>query len=415
MAKAPNIHPPSQIHQSGFAPDSHLLNVKDYGATGDGRTLDTKAISRAVEACSHSGGCILLVPPGHYVTGTFELLSNVTLDLEPGAVLEGSTDVNDYGYLADYGFGRVYPVNSSGEGARMGMIIARNATNVSIIGQGTIDGRGDTFMDPHVPHFAGGFNPRLTRQGDAFLKAMHDVQFGPIQPKDEGRGRPGTLMIFSHCSNVLIRGVTIRNAPNWTVHFAYCTHVVATDFRILNSLLIPNDDGIDSISSRDVHISNCDIRAGDDDLAIVSSRNVTVTGCSLVSHSSAIRLANTRYGTFSNLTILSNRGIGVFHEKGDISKDLLFTNLVIRTRLITGDWWGNAEPIFISVAAGQKGNDTGYIESVRFSNIIINSEAGILINGAEDCPIRGISLQGIKLHIAAPAPEIAAEVGGNFD
>lgn len=415
VAKAPNIQHTSQIHQSGSAPDLHLLNVKDYGATGDGRTLDTKAISRAVEACSHSGGCVLLFPPGRYVTGTFELLSNVTLDLEPGAVLEGSTDVNDYGYLAAYGFGRVYPVNSSGEGFRMGMIIARNATNVSIIGRGTIDGRGDTFMDPHLPHFAGGFNPRLTRQGQAFVKAMQNSRFGPVQPKDDGRGRPGTMIILSHCSNVLIRGVTIRNAPNWTIHFAYCTHAVVSDVRILNSLVIPNDDGIDSIGSRDVHFSSCDIRAGDDDLAIVSSRNVTVTNCSLVSHSSAIRLANTRYGTFSNLTILSNRGIGIFHEKGDISKDLLFTNLVIRTQLITGDWWGKAEPIFISVAAGQKGNDTGYIQNVQFSNVIINSESGILINGAEDSPIVGITLQEVRLHISAPAREIAADVGGNFD
>lgn len=406
---------PSPVAGHSTTAGSDFLNVQAFGAVGDGRTLDTKAISQAIKSCSDSGGCTLVFPPGRYIAGTFELLSNVTIDLEPGAVLEGSTDLNDYGYLADYGFGRTYPVNSSGEGVRMGMIVSRNASNISIIGRGTIDGRADTFMDPHLSHFAGGFSPRLTRQGHAFLGAMEDTQFGPIQPKDNGEGRPGTLMIFSHCNNVLIRGVTIRNAPNWTVHFAYCKHVVATDFRILNSLRIPNDDGIDCIGSREVHISNCDIRAGDDDLAIVSSRNVTVINSSLISHSSAIRLANTRFATFSNLTILANRGIGVFHVKGDITKDILFTNLVIRTRLISGDWWGKAEPIFISVAPGQTGNDTGYIKDIRFSNIIADSQAGILINGAADSPIEGISLQGITLHIKAPNPKIAAEVGGNFD
>lgn len=407
-------HPP-QPEEKKLEPSLHILNVQAFGAVGDGHTLDTQAISRAVKRCSGSGGCTLVFPPGRYRTGTFELLSNVTLDLEPGSVLEGSTNMNDYGYVADYGFGRTYPVNSTGEGIRMGMIIARNAVNVAIVGRGAIDGNGDSFMNLDEPHVVLSFRDRLARNPEGLLKALHNLQFGPVQPKDNGKGRPGTLMIFSHCRNVLIRGVTIRDAPNWTLHLFHCNHAVVTGVRILNSLKIPNDDGIDCIGSRDVHISNCDIRAGDDDMAIVNSRNVTGVNCSLISHSSAIKLENTQYSTFTNMTILSNRGISIFHQAGDMTKDILFSNLVIRTKLITGGWWGKAEPIYISTNHATKGNDSGYIRDVRFSNILADSQAGILLKGSEACPIQGISLDGVKLHIAAPRPQIAAEVGGNFD
>lgn len=414
-ARAAENQNPAQSQGQKSHAALHFLNVQNFGAVGDGHTLDTKAISRAVKACSDSGGCTLVFPAGHYVTGTFSLLSNVTLDLEAGAVLEGSTNVNDYGYLADYGFGRDYPVNSSGEGIRMGMIIAQNADNIAIVGQGTIDGNGDSFMDFNEPHLIEGFNARYARNPQGFMKARQNIRFGPVQPKDGGAGRPGTLMILSHCHNVLIRGVTIRNSPNWTLHLFHCRYANIADVRILDSLLIPNDDGIDCIGSQDVHISNCDIRSGDDDMAIVNSRNITAVNCSLISHSSGIKLENTRYGTFTNMTILSNRGLGIFHQAGDRTKDILFSNIVIRTKLITGGWWGKAEPIFIGLNPAAKGNDTGYVRDVRFSNILIDSEAGILIDGSDECPIQGISLQGIKMHITAPPAQIAAEVGGNFD
>jgi Glycosyl hydrolases family 28/Pectate lyase superfamily protein len=392
-----------------------FLNVKDYGAVGDGHTLNTEFISRAVKSCSGSGGCVLVFPPGHYVTGTFELLSNVTIYLDPGAVLVGSTNLDDYASAADYGFGRTYGVNSSGEGFQMGMIVAQGVTNVAIVGEGEIDGNGDAFMDFNMPHLSGGYNARFTRHGEAYMAAMNQTLFGPVQPKANGYGRPGTLMVFRHCRNVLLRGVTIQNAPNWTVHLSYCRHAVVTDVRILNNLVIPNDDGIDCINSQNVHISDCDIRTGDDALAIVNSKYVTASNCSLISRSSGIRFANSSYCTFENLTIFANRGIGLFHEKGNVIKDVLFSNLIIRTQLVAGDWWGKGEPIMVLVSPSVKGNDTGYFSDVRFSNIVAESEAGILIYGKEGSPIAGISLQKIKLHILAPAPKIAAEIGGNFD
>jgi len=89
-------------------------------------------------------GCL---PPGTYLSGTVELLSNVTLELQAGAVLQASPNVRDYGSISEYGFGRNYGVDSSGEGFRVGLIVARKAHNIAITGRGTIDGNGDSFFD----------------------------------------------------------------------------------------------------------------------------------------------------------------------------------------------------------------------------------------------------------------------------
>jgi polygalacturonase len=99
-----------------------VCNVRDYGAAGDDKTLDTLAISKAIEACAQAGGGVVVFPPGRYVSGTFELRGNITLSLDAGAVIVGSRNLEDYGKIADYGFGRDYGVNSTGEGFKVGII-----------------------------------------------------------------------------------------------------------------------------------------------------------------------------------------------------------------------------------------------------------------------------------------------------
>ena len=389
-------------------------NVLAFGAVGDGQTLDTQAMDRAIRACSRAGGCVLKIPAGRYVIGTVTVLSHVTLDLEPGAVLEGSLNLNDYGGIAAYGFNRDYPVDSTGEGFRMGMLVARNARDIAIMGEGTIDGRGRQFFNFQKPHMTGGFDARETRQGLAYMNAMRNTPYGPAQPHG-GDGRPGTMIVFSHCRNVRVSGVTLRDAPNWTLHFAYCRGARITGVTIRNSLRIPNDDGIDCMHSRGVEIAGCAIRAGDDDVALVASRNVTVHDCNLVSRSAAVRIDAVRQGIFSHLLIRSNRGIGIFHVPGDKTRDLMFSHLIVRTRLTPGDWWGKAEPVFIGVTPGQQGPDPGYIRNLWFDHLQIRAQAGIVIAGAADCPITGIEMRDVRLHMTAPPAAIAAAVGGNLD
>lgn len=388
------------------------FNVKDYGAAADGKTLDTAAIAKAVHAASAAGGGKVVFPPGVYLTGTFELLSNVTLEVMAGAVVEGSKDVTDYGSTAEYGFGHVYGVNSTGEGDRLGIIVARDAENIAIVGQGVIDGSGDDFYDFAKPHYGLDFDPRYTRQGADFLKSMLETGDGPVETK--ASGRPGTMIVFTHCKNIVIRDVTLRNAPNWTLHLGHSEKAAIQGIHILNSLLLPNNDGIDCIVCRDVHVSDCEIRAGDDDFAFFGSDDVGVTNCSLVSHSSGIRLENTRYGMFTNLTIHSNRGLGIYEREGRTAH-LVFSDIAIETQLLTGHWWGKAEAIFIAVGPPRGTSPAGEVRDVRFSNIVGEAEGGVVMYGDSGSWIHDVHLDHVALTIRAPRKMASELAGGNFD
>jgi hypothetical protein len=388
-----------------------LFNVRAFGAVGDGTRLDTPAIVKAVRAAAAAGGGVVVFPPGTYLTGTFELLSNVSLDLEAGSTLKGSPNMADYPTLTSLGFVRVPGEDLSGDGNMAGMIYARRAANIAIYGNGVIDGNGDGFFDFHSAHVGMDFEPRSTRDPQAFMDAVKSVEDGPVMMKPAGR--PGTMIFLSDSNNIILRDVTLRNAPNWTVHLAKSEHAIVTGLRIANNLLLPNNDGIDCIGCRDVHFSNIDIAAGDDGFAIMNSENLTVSNCAITSNSAGVRLENTHFATFDDLVIHANRGIGIFERGKGSSSGILFSNLVIETRLLLGHWWGKAEPIYIATAG--TGPALGGVHDVRFSNIVAVGESGMLLQGAPKNLIRNISFEHVRLQIRAPREVASRGVGGNFD
>ncbi len=389
-----------------------VFNVKAFGAVGDGSQKETAAISKAIQAAAAAGGGVVVFPPGKYRTGTFELLSNVSLDLEAGSVIEGSTDMADYPPLAQFGFLRLPGEDTSGDGDTAGMIIARNAKNIAIFGQGEIDGNGDGFFDFQTPHIGADFDAKYTRQAEGFMDAVRSTADGPVAVGSAGR--PGTMIILWGVSNIDIRDVTLRNAPNWTLHMKNSEHAVVTGLRVINNPLLPNNDGIDCVGCHDVHFSNCDITAGDDDFAIMGSENVSVANCALTSNSSGIRLEDTRFATFSGLTIHANRGIGVFERGKGATWGILFDNLVIETRLLTGHWWGKGEPIYIATAAPVKPGATG-VHDVHFSNIVADAESGMVLYGNPASPIHDVSFDRVRIRVHAPRAGASRGVGGNFD
>ena len=399
-------------HSSCFAQEPEkIFNVRQFGASGDGKTLDTAAISKAIQAANAAGGGRVVFPPGVYLSGTFELLSHVTLDVQANAVILGSPNLADYGSISQFGFAHVYGENSTGEGERVGIIVARNATDIAIVGQGAIDGNADVFFDFQKAHYGMDFDPQYTRQGPEFLKSMLELGDGPVETKEAGR--PGTMIVFTNSLNILVRDATFRNAPNWTFHLNHSSRAVIQGIHIVNSLLLPNNDGIDCLGCRDVHVSDCDIVAGDDDFAFYGSENVGVTNCSLVSHSAGIRMENTRWATFSDLTIHSNRGIGIFERSGTTA-NVSFANIAIETHLLTGHWWGKAEPIFIAVGppGAAKSPD---VHDVHFTNIFGTAEAGMVLYGDEKSWLKNITFDQVRFTIRSPRKNVAELAGGNFD
>jgi hypothetical protein len=221
------------------------------------------------------------------------------------------------------------------------------------------------------------------------------------------------MIIFTHCKNVLLRDITLRNAPNWTVHLQNVQGAVVDDVHVQNDLRIPNNDGFDCIACRDVHFSNCDIRTGDDDFAIVGSEDITVTNCSMTSNSSAIRLEDTRNSIFSNLTIHANRGIGIYERGNGRTASVLFSEITIDTYLLTGHWWGKGEPIYIAI--GEAEGQAGSVSGVRFSHIAAEAENGIVLYGDPKGSIRDIAFDQIWLRLRITRKDVNAAVGGNFD
>ena len=399
-----------------FAQTTPVCDPRAYGAKGDGVNLDTVAVTAAINACANQGGGTVYFPPGRYLIGTVQLQSHIHLQLENGASLAGSTNIKDYLPSPPFGFARHYGVDITGEGSLLGMLIAKNAEDISIEG-GEIDGQGDNFMQLQVPHTSPDYEAQYVRNPEKFRAAMNTLEYGPIEPHD----RPGTLIVFFHCKNVRVHGITLRNAPNWTLHLQDVQHAAISNIQILNNPKVPNNDGIDCMQCHHVQISNCDIETGDDGFAIVGSEYINITNCSIASRSAAIRLESTKLSTFTGLSMDTNRGIAIFAsantgDEAPPTGDVTFSDIVMLTHLIPGGWWGKAEPIYIAVQPCAPNFPCDVkIRNVTFNNITAESEGGSLLWGGQGSPITGIELNGIHIHMHSPDPAISDSVGGNLD
>lgn len=411
------------MSSDGYA-QTGTYNILDFGATGGGNVLNTQAVNEAITKCNRDGGGTVVVPPGKYLTGTVVLLSNVNLHLMPGSELVGSRDTADYLPM---------PGNMFREGYRhFGVVYGFNAKNVSITGTGTINGNGTSFMHGiDRPHTGPDYEKKYTRQGENYMKVVTEAQDGPVAYDF----RPGLLVIFDYCEGVQIRDVYLTDSPEWTVRIGNCENVSISGVTIKNNPLIPNSDGIHTRSSRNITISNCNIFGGDDALIVMGSgipengkttygnksgiaENVAVTNCILSSRSSCIRIG---YGSnpirnlvFSNLVMhTSNRGIGIFSRDDSSIENVSFSNVVINTRLHSGHWWGNGEPIHISAIKSRNTGNPGKINNIHFSDISATAGNGILIYGDKESLISHVVLNNVDLKITKG--RYTDSYGGNID
>lgn len=399
-------------------------NIVDFGAIGDGKFINSKAINEAVIKCNTNGGGTVLIPAGKFVSGTIFLLSNVNLQLEQGAELVGSENLADYNKK---GFGR-------------GIIFCEDAINVSISGFGTINGNGSKFYETDKNHNYEEYDKNRTRQKELYMPEGTFFTDGPLKRKP----MPGMTIVFFHCTNVSITGITIKDTPVWATRFGYCDGLRIDGVTIQNNVLIPNSDGIHCTVSRNIRISNCNIVAGDDAIVLtgfpkdentpgftsadqaahtygnktIYAENMTVTNCILKSSSSAIRIGYGQHPirrcTFSNIIIQdSHRGIGIFAHDDSNIEDLIFSDIIIETRLLNGQWWGHGEPIHLSCISRFPGRVAGKINNVQFNNINAVGEQGILVYGLKESIMENIGFNNVKLHIRKGKETMG--YGGNFD
>jgi polygalacturonase len=250
-----------KIIQQQANPSKLALNVRDFGAVGDGKTKDTTAIQQAIDRCNVLGGGIVIVPEGNYLTGAIQLRSNVTLHLEQNAVIMGSAELADYAVMQVRWEGKWIKGYS-------GLIYAVGAHNIGINGQGKIAGSDKVGGRPNAE------NP-LRRPA-------------LIEPID--------------CTGVYFDGFSTEYHIMWSIHLTYCddVHIKSLHIRSTGG----NGDGIDVDSCRRVIIEGCDIATGDDCISLKSGRGME--GYTLLRTTEDVHISNC---TFAD-SIFACIGIG---------------------------------------------------------------------------------------------------------
>jgi len=316
---------------------ARVYNIADFGAVGDGTTLNTDAVQRAIDTCTKENGGTVLVPAGDFVTGTIELKSNVTLRIAAKGRLLGSPKIEHYkaGDNVPPGNGNVV------------MISAANAENIRIEGPGTIDGNGARFF---------------TGRGD---------MTGPGQNSAEGYYQRPHLIIFYRCTNIAMRDVFLTASAYHCARILQCNRVNLDAVRIHNRVNL-NNDGFHINSSQYVHIINCDVTCQDDACALFGSNKfITVTNCTFSTRWSVFRFGGGEAEniTISNCVIYDTYGCPIKARFGARSRfeNISFSNLVMRN--VTG-------PITIGLDSTRR-NPTpntppparGVVRNIKFNGI----------------------------------------------
>jgi len=378
--------------------DPTVCNVRSFGAKGDGITKDTTAIQAAIDSCAQKGGGTVQLVAGTYLSAPIVLKGNITLHLDKGATLLGSPDHADYKAITMFQLPDLQP-----------LVSADHAENVSITGEGTMDGNGSTWWVEARARKAHG------RGG---------VLGADLRPK---------LIILDHCRHVRIEGVTIQNSPMWQLVPYYDDDVVIRNVRILAPSDSPNTDAIDPFSSSNVVIDHVLADVGDDNIAIKSgpiassgpddpSRNITITDCifkhghgmSIGSEISGgvhnVRVERIRFeGTDNGLRIKSNRDRG--NDIGNfIFRDIAMKN--VKNELVISAYYPKQLPAE-GEAAKPMTRLTPNFHDILVENVTAEGgdNAGVIV-GLPESPVLNVVLRNVKLQAKNPLLVGYAEVSG---
>lgn len=272
------------VQSTQFKKDS--FNITRYGALPDGITLCTKAINAAIEACNKNGGGTVMVPGGSWVTGPIVLKSNVNLHLAANALLQFSTDFNQYPLVEGNWEGVPAVRNQS-------PISANGAENIGITGEGIIDGGGDAWRAVKKDKLTESQWKHLVASGglqseDKKTWYPSEKSFKGFQTKDAGVLKDGktakdfedikdflrpNLLVLTSCKKILLQGVTFQNSPAWCLHPLMCQDLTIRNIYAKNPWYAQNGDGIDIESCKNVLLEQSTFDVGDDGICIKSGRD----------------------------------------------------------------------------------------------------------------------------------------------
>lgn len=403
------------------------VSVSDYGAKGDGITLCTEAFNTAITRLSSEGGGRLVVPQGVWLTGPIQLKSNVNLHLEKGAVVLFSGDINLY---------PVIETTYEGELRKhcVSPISGVNLHDVAITGQGVIDGNGICWRPLKKEKVTESQWRKITSTGGVFPRATM------WYPSEEHAQMRPVLLYLEGCDNVLLKGVTFQNSPNWCLHPLLCENLIVDGVMVRNPAYAQNGDAIDVESCRNVLIVNSSFDAGDDGICLKSGRdeegrrrarpteNVVVDGCTVFNGHGGFVVGSEMSGGVRNVFVDHCQFLGTdaglrfksCRGRGGVVENIFIRNIsmadILGDAIIFNMFYGGKSVIeqresgevINNVTAAPVDEGTPVFRNIDIRNVTCRgAHQALFFNGLPEMPIRDITLTDISI--------LAEEQGGFFN
>ncbi|KAI7995013.1 putative polygalacturonase [Camellia lanceoleosa] len=374
---------------------AHSASITDFGGVGDGSTLNTEAFKAAIAHLSQfesDGGSQLFVPPGRWLTGSFNLTSHFTLYLHRDAVLLASQDVNEWPVidpLPSYGRGRDSP-----GGRYISLIFGTNLTDVVITGDnGTIDGQGALWWDK-----------------------FHNGELQFTRPY---------LIELMYSDSIQISNITLVNSPSWNVHPVYSSNIIVQGITILAPIRSPNTDGINPDSCTNTRIEDCYIVSGDDCVAVKSgwdeygiafgmpTKQLMIRRLTCISPTSAvIALGSEMSGGIEDVraedivAINSESGVRIKTAvgRGGYVKDIYVQGMTLTTMKwvfwMTGNYGSHADN-------GYDPNALPVIQNINYPNVVAeNVTMAARLEGISGDPFTGICISNVTIALAKDSKKL---------
>ena len=362
-------------------PQVKIFDVLKYGATGDGKTLDSAAFQRAIdEAAAYVGKAQVLVRGGHkFLVGTIELKGAIDLHLADDAELLVSTRREDYrGGLA----GSADPATMASSAG--GVIVATGAQGLRISGTGTLQGRAKEFMKSY------------DTPNEWWLPS-------DFRPK---------MFVLTDCKDLEVRDITFAEAPNWGLHMLGCDGVLVDNVKVRNLLDVPNCDGIDPDHSRNVEIKNCNLVCGDDGVVIKCSRqpvdygecsNIHVHDCVIETQDAGLKIGTETTSDIHDIRFercqikTSSRGLCIqLRDEGNIY-NIDYRDITFTSRFYSDPWWGRGEAISFTAIPRNATSKPGTLHHVHVQNVTGHAENSVRVRGSEQSRIHDVTFDHVAV------------------